>query len=217
MITAVSTTLNAEAPTSTLESSHPAASPPRGEQPAWIAAELPPEYAEIARKIDDLRQEARKFERLADVLWCTGEPLKAAVRAVFEALDCTTVTPAAGSNFDLAVEVGPGQRLLAEVIAGPEPFDKRAPEVGRAFRAIQEDAGQGDRVILVANIPCDKPAQTRHDTQATPDALRLVQGLGANIIATPTLFGLWRFSLKDKAGARESLKRLHALDGGIFR
>jgi hypothetical protein len=127
------------------------------------------------------------------------------------------VTPAAGSNFDLAVEIAPGQRLLVEVLGAATPFDKRAPEVGRAFRAIQEDAAAGDRVILVANIPCDKPVQTRPDTQATPDALRLVQGLGANIVATPTLFGLWRFSLKDKKGARESLKRLHALDGGIFR
>ena len=213
----VSSTLNAEPATSILESTAPAGLSSRNEQPDWIAAELPPEYADIARKIEDLRQEARKYERLADVLWCVGEPLKAAVRAVFEALDCTTVTPAAGSNFDLAVDIAPEQRLLIEVMGGTAPFDKRAPEVGRAFRAIQEDAGPADRVVLVANIPCDKPVQMRHDTQATPDAVRLVQGLGANIIATPTLFGLWRFSLKDKSGARESLRRLHALDGGFFR
>ena len=75
----------------------------------------------------------------------------------------------------------------------------------------------GDRVIIAANIPCDKPANARPDPPATPEALRLIQGLGANVVATPTLFGLWRFSLKDKGSVRESIKRLHALDGGIFR
>jgi hypothetical protein len=186
-------------------------------QPAWIAAELPQEYADIARQIEDLRQRARSFERRADVLWCVGDPLRAAVREVFEALDCTTVTTAAGCSYDLAVDLGNGQRLLVEVIGGTAPFDKRAKEIGRALRAIQEDAGAGDRVVFVANIPCDKPIQQRHDPPATPDALRLIQGLGANVIASHTLFGLWRFSLKDMTSAKQSLRMLHALDGGIFR
>jgi hypothetical protein len=212
----VSTTLNEEV-LSSLGGSAADALAGRSDPPAWIVPELPAEYGEIARKIEGLRQEARKYEQLADVLWRVGDPLTAAVRAVFEALEYTTVVPAPGTNYDLAVEIAPGQRLLVEVTGGTMPFDKRAAALGRAFRAIQEDAGPGDRVIIAANIPCDKPAQSRPDPPATPEALRLIQGLGANVVATPTLFGLWRFSLKDKASVRESIKRLHALDGGIFR
>ena len=81
---AVSTTLNEEVLLSSVDAARPDPRPAGGEQPAWIIPELPPEYAEIARKIDDLRQEARKYERLADILWCVGEPLTAGVRAVFQ-------------------------------------------------------------------------------------------------------------------------------------
>jgi hypothetical protein len=195
----------------------PEVRPGPGEQPAWIAAELPPEYGEIARKIDALRQEARYYERLADILWCEGEPLKEAVRAVFDALEFKSVLPDASATYDLAIELEPQKRLLVQVVAGVSPFDKRSPEIVRALRVIQEEAGAGDRVVFVANIPCDKPTAMRQEVPATPDALRLIQGLGANLIATSTLFGLWRYSLQDRAAARKSIHLLHALDGGIFR
>jgi len=45
----------------------------------------------------------------------------------------------------------------------------------------------------------------------------LIQGLGANFVATSTLFGIWRYSLKDLAGARKSVVNLHTQDGGLFR
>jgi hypothetical protein len=49
------------------------------------------------------------------------------------------------------------------------------------------------------------------------DALRLIQGLGANFVTTATLFGIWRFSLQNLQEARKSVLSLHKLDGGIFR
>lgn len=186
------------------------------EQPAWVAAELPPEYGEIARKIANLRHEARKYERFADVLWCKGQPLKLGVRDVFAALEFKTDLSDETANYDLAVELEPQRRLLVEVLAGVSPLDKRSPDIARALRAIQE-AGPGDRVVFAANIPCDKPVAMRQEVPAAPDALRLIQGLGANLVTTATLFGFWRYSLQDLAGARKSVHLLHALDGGIFR
>ena len=60
------------------------------------------------------------------------------------------------------------------------------------------------------------PVSTRPDPVA-PDGLRIIQGVGANFIATPTLLGLWKYSLTDLASAKKSIHRLHAQDGGIYR
>lgn len=187
------------------------------EPPAWVAAELPAEHAEITRKIANLREEARKYERFAELLWRTGEPLIHGVRDVFSALGFRTDLAGETASYDLAVELDPGRRLLVEVLGGVSPLDKKAPEIARALRAIQQDAGPGDRVVFVVNIPCDCPVQLRQQAPATPDALRLIQGIGANLVATSTLFGFWRYSLQDSAGARKSVTLLHSLDGGMFR
>ena len=187
------------------------------EQPAWVVEELPPEYGEIARKIAKLREEAHSYEKFAEVLWRRGQPLKLGVRDVFAALGFKTDLSNEAASYDLVVALDPQRRLLVEVLAGVSPFDKKSPDITRALRAIQEDAGPGDRVVFVANIPCDKPVAMRQEVPAAPDALRLIQGLGVNLVATSTLFGFWRYSLQDLAGARTSVDRLHALDGGIFK
>jgi hypothetical protein len=192
---------------------------PRGTepQPAWVSAELPDEYAEIERKIAQLRQDARQYERFAEMLWCSGEPLTLAVRDAFTSMGFQVHAAGADDSYDLLIELDAPRRLLVEVVSGVTPLDKRAPAIARAFRAIQEEAGPGDRVVFVANIPSDKPVSARHDPPTAPDALRVIQGLGANVITTATLFGLWRYSMKDLPGARNSIHLLHALDGGIFR
>ena len=186
-------------------------------QPTWVPEELPPEYAEIARKIANLRQEARKYEKFTEVLWRTGTPLKVAVREIFSALDLRAELTDEGKDYDLAVELEPQGRLLVEVLGGSSPLEKKSPDIVRALRAIQEESGPGDRVVLVANVDCDKPVAMRQQPPATPEALRLIQGLGANLVATSTLFGLWRQSLRDPAAAKNSARLLHELDGGIFK
>jgi len=186
-------------------------------QPSWVTAEMPPEYLEIEQQIEKLRQDARQFERFGDLLWRVGEPLTAAVRDAFVAMAFQVTTPAGNENYDLMIELEPPRRLFVEVIGGVLPLDKRSPDIARALRALQEDSAAADRVVFVCNIPSDRPANARQEQPVSAEALRLIQGLGANVITTPTLYGLWRYSLKDLAGARKSIHLLHGLDGGIFR
>jgi hypothetical protein len=70
---------------------------------------------------------------------------------------------------------------------------------------------------VVSNAHCDTPLGARKDEPITPEALKLIRGLGANVVASSTLFGIWRYSFKDAAGARKSLMNLHTQEGGIFR
>jgi len=188
------------------------------EQPKWVMAELPPKYQELAAQIAALMEQTREYEALAGALWQTGPPLTHAVASVFHSLKCETEMMNNGANYDLRAQLEGGQRFLVHVVGAPEPIDRKSPEIARILRTLQEDAEeQHDRVLLALNISYDLPPASRKQELATQEALRLIQGLGANLVPTSTLFGLWKYSLHDAGGAKKSLLRLHELKGGIFR
>jgi hypothetical protein len=186
-------------------------------QPAWLTSELPPRYAELAGQIAALQAEARTYEGVAAVLWQTGGLLTLAVRDLFAALQLETVLMDPGSTYDLDVHLEGGRRLLVLTAGGPEPIDRKAEVIGRVFATIQRVASEQDRVVVVSNAYSHAPLAQRKDEPIAADALKLIRGLGANVIGSPTLFGIWRYSFKDAAGARKSLINLHTQEGGIFR
>ena len=186
-----------------------------GQQPTWVTPELPPQYAELANKIAAIQAEARKYEDIAGVIWQTGKPLVTAVRNLFAAMQFQAEAKE-GANYDVEVTVETGRRLLLVVAGHREGIQRKSPQIGQVVHVLQEDAGTNDRVVLVANTFCEMPVSSRPDA-VTPDGLRLIQGVGANFIATPTLLGLWKYSLTDLASAKKSIHRLHAQDGGIYR
>jgi hypothetical protein len=187
-------------------------------QPEWVTGELPSQYAEIARQIAGLREQAKQYETVAGVLWCTGPPLTSAVRDLFSALQFPSEEVPGGANYDLQVELDAGRRLLVEVVSSPDQgIDRRSPHIARILRALQEDAGEKDRVVLAANVFSGLPLNARRQDPVTADAMRLIQGLGANFVPTPSLFGIWKSSLQDLPQARKSIMNLYSMDGGIFR
>jgi hypothetical protein len=188
-----------------------------GAQPEWVVNELPSQYADVARQIEALKQEALKYEGVAGVVWRSGDELTAAVRDLFEALNFQTEIMDSGSNYDLRVDLQDGRRLLVEVVSGSERIGRKSPQIAQILRALQEDANEKDRVVLVANLFGDKPVNSRPDDQVTVDALRLIQGLGANFIPTTSLFRIWKSSLDDVGQAQRTIVNLHSMDGGIFR
>lgn len=186
-------------------------------QPAWVADELPPKYAELANRIAAIQQEAHQFEKVAAVLWQTGAPLKTAVHDVFVAMGFEAELQPPGASHDVTVPLEGGARLLVEVVADTQGLTRKSPEIAQVLRALQEDAKDRDRVVLVSNAHPDVPRSSRRDEPVAPDALRLIQGMGANLVSSSVLYGLWRYSLDDPKGARESILKLHAQDGGLFR
>jgi hypothetical protein len=168
--------------------------------PEWMAAEMPPGYQTRLLELQRLSTDLDAMDRIGRVLWETGEPLREAVTAVFEALKCEVdVTPGT---------VGP----ITVRAAGP--IEKTNQELAQAFQAVQF-AAQSDRVVFVVNndpttTPADRP------DPFLPDALGVLQRMGVDVVTTATLFKLWRLWLEDQQKARKVLERLHSLDGGAF-
>jgi hypothetical protein len=186
-------------------------------QPAWISAELPDQYAEIARQIAALREQARAYEGVAGVLWQRGSALTSAVRDLFVAVGFEAELAEYGSHCDLRVNLGDNRRLLVEVVSEEQGLDRRSPHLGRILKLLQEEAGERDRIVLAVNVFPDVQPSARRKEPVTIEALRLIQGLGANFVPTSALFGIWKRSLTEPEQARNSVMNIYAMDGGIFR
>lgn len=180
-------------------------------------AELPPAYAEIAGKIAALRQEAQKYENVAGVLWQMGRPLAVGVRDIFAALQYDATLTEQDSRYNVRVDLGGGRHLVAEVVGSTDAIDRKSPAITELLRTLQNEVRDQDRLVLAANAWCELPLDARKQEPVTPDAVKLLQRVGANIVATSTLFGIWKYSLTNMDAARQSVMKLYSHDGGFFR
>lgn len=183
----------------------------------WVIAELPPAYAEIAEKIAALRKDAKKYEEIAGVLWQTGLPLAVGVRDIFAALQFETALNERESGSTVRVNLGGDRHLVVEVAGAPETIDRKSPVMTGLLRVLQDDVSDRDRLVLALNAWCHLPLAERKKDLISPDALKLAQRVGANVVATSTLFGIWKYSLKDLDAARQSVNKLYSHDGGYFK
>ncbi len=181
--------------------------------PDWMVAEMPPGYQTRLLEIERLSADLQAMDAIGRVLWETGEALRDSVRTLFAALKCE-VDPTPGDTGAIAVGLGGPRRLLLVVSGSGSPIQKTSEEITRSFKAVQF-AGANDRVVLVVNNHPTTPPANRPDP-IIPDALGVLQRMGADVLTTITLFRLWRVSLEDKQKACTALDRLHAQDGGQF-
>jgi hypothetical protein len=166
--------------------------------PEWMAAEMPPGYLTRLLELQRLPTDLDAMDRIGRVLWETGEPLRDAVTAVFEALKCEVdVTP--GTVGPIKVKLGESRRLLLLVSDAVGPIEKTNQELAQAFQAVQF-AAQSDRVVFVANNDPTTPPPDRPEP-FLPDALGVLQRMGVDVVTTATLFKLWRLWLEDQQKA----------------
>lgn len=196
----------------------PAAPPASDADPrAWVLAELPPAYQEIAAKIAALRQQAQKYEEITGVLWQVGKPLAIGVRDIFSALQFDATLTERESGYNVRVQLGGDRRLVLEVAGSTEAIDRQSPALTELLRILQNEVNDHDRLVLAVNAWCDLPLDARKKDLITLEALKLATRVGANVVATSTLFGIWKHSLTDLEAARQTVMRLYSHDGGFFR
>jgi hypothetical protein len=174
---------------------------------------MPSGYQTRLLEVQRLSADLHAMDRIGRVLWETGEPLRDAVGELFRALKCE-VDAAPGGAGPVTVTLEESRRLLLLVSGAAGPVQKTNEELAQAFQVVQF-AAPNDRVVFVANNDPATPPAGRPDPCA-PDALRVFQRMGVDVVTTATLFGVWRLSLDDRPKARKVIDRLHAQDGGLF-
>ena len=183
--------------------------------PDWVVAEMPPGYQNRVAEIRRLSEELQEMSRFAKLLWAIGPELRASVRDVFTALKMEATLMDAPSDLALAVKLEGKRHLLLLVSAAEGTIDKKSAEIAQVFKMLHEVAGEHDRVVLVTNG--DRMHQPADRAESlTPEALKMLQRLGANCITAPTLFKMWSLAGQDVDRARKYVERLHEQDGGAF-
>jgi len=180
--------------------------------PDWCVAEMPPGYQNRFEEIQRLTADLRAMDQTGRLLWATGDPLQEAVRDVFAALGYD-VASTGDDPADIAVRLDNQRRLLFHISSQDAIVEKKSDELARVFDLLHRQAGERDRVALVADCdrgsrPADRP------DPVSPDAVAFAQRMGVNVVKTHALFKLWRISLVDQNRARTIVDRLHAQDGG---
>jgi hypothetical protein len=181
--------------------------------PEWVVAEMPPGYQTRLGEIQRLSAELHDMDEVARVLWQSGDPLRQATRALVSQLRCEVVSPP-DSDGPIAARLDDRHRLLVHVAGPAGAIHKTSDDLAYAFQVLQH-AEDHDRLVLLVNADPGAPIAQRPDP-VTPDALKVVQRMGLNVIEAATLFGLWRLSLQEPGRAQKLLERLHAQDGGLF-
>jgi hypothetical protein len=187
--------------------------------PDWLIAEMPPGYQTRVGEIQRLSAEIEAMDRIGWLLWQTEQPLRDAVRDMFAALRYETELQPDEATYDVGVKLDTSRRLLVRVSKADGVVGKKSSDLVAVFQTLSEVAGDRDRVVLAANShhatrPLERP---KSDTIA-PDALDLLQRIGANFLTTTTLFRIWSVSLReDVSRARAHIDRVHAQNGGAFQ
>ena len=117
----------------------------------------------------------------------------------------------------MTVNLDDTRRLLIEVTGIDGLLKKDSNKIAQALQTLQQDAGNGDRVVIAVNSHRKKPLADRGGLESVTDtALPLLQGLKVNVVTTATLFAIWKQSLIDRELARSQINSLHQFDGGMF-
>lgn len=197
----------------------------QGPAPDWVGSLMPRQrHAEIVAEIkklqeeaDQLQDETRQMESMAGLLWQTGRPLQEVVRDVFRSLGFAAELTSGESVHDVTVNLGDGRRLLVDVTGTDGNITKKSPTIRKTFEMTQDGADDGDRIVLAANVYCDRPLTDREWLDpATPDALMILTGLGSVLVTTVTLFRIWKLSTENPQAAADHVLQLHAATAGAF-
>ena len=184
-------------------------------RPDWVVAEMPPGYRNRLEELQRLSRELEELGRFGRLLCTVGLELRDAVWDVLVALELDAATAPGPNGSSIVVNLDRQRRLLLHVSASEQAIQKRSGDLAHVFQIIHEQAGNGDRVVLIANPTPDlRPADRRESVDA--EALSLLKRLGANYVSGPTLFALWSLSLQDRPRARAIVDLIHAQDGGVF-
>jgi hypothetical protein len=182
--------------------------------PDWVTAEMPPGYHNRLAEIQRLSEDLQVMDPFGRLLWASGTPLVEAVRDAFLAIrfEAALIPGPASSGVLVKLDAG---RLLLHVAPDAGIIRKKSPQLAHVFQMLHESAEDADRVVLVANSdPSTRPADRTEAIE--PEAVSFLRRMGANFLASPTIFSLWRLWLNDQERARDYVVRLYAQDGGIF-
>lgn len=192
---------------------------PVGDVPEWLSGYLVPEAKALDKEIEELRAKKSEYDRIAYVLYGTGDDLVNSVALILEHFGLGVERQPPGANIDLKAKHGVLNIGFSIEVTGTRNIIKKdSSKVGQAWQYLKDRAGtseENDRLIIIANTECHLNPNQRRRESFTPTLVKLV-GNNALLMTTLQLYDLWKELRTKRRSAEDILQKLYS-NSGLYK
>lgn len=188
-----------------------------GDAPDWLSNYLVPRAKELDGQINKLADEKDQYDKLAYVLYGTGDELTTSVALLLNELGLDVQTQPSGANIDL---IARHSRLnigfAIEVTGTKDIIRKDSNKVAQAWQHLNDCAGtadENDRLVIVANSQHHLDPKQRNQEGYTQVIANLLAKNGVLMITALQLYELWKAVHERKRSADDVVRELHSSFG----
>ena len=188
-----------------------------GDAPDWVSNYLVPRAKDLDDQINKLANEKEKYDKLAYVLYGTGDELVTSVALLLNELGLDVKPQPPGANIDLKarhprLDIG----FAVEVTGTKDVIRKDSNKVAQAWQYLNDRSGtpdENDRLVIVANSQCHLDPKQRNPKGYTPDIVKLLGNNGVLMITTSQLYEQWKAVHEGHRLSDDIVRELHSSSG----
>jgi hypothetical protein len=188
-----------------------------GDVPDWVSNYLVPRAKVLEEQISKLSEEKAKYDKLAYVLYGTGDELVTSVTLLLDELGLEVQPQPRGANIDLKAK-HPGLNIgfAIEVTGTKDIIRKDSNKIAQARQYLSERAGtpeENDRLIIVANSQYHLDPKERNNAGFSPEVVRLLGNTGVLMITSLQLYEQWKAVHEGHKSSDDLIRELHSSSG----
>ncbi len=188
-----------------------------GDAPDWLSNYLVPRAKDLDDQINKLADEKGKYDKLAYVLYGTGDELASSVALLLNELGLDVQPQPPGANIDLKarhsrLNIG----FAIEVTGTKDVIHKDSNKVAQAWQYLNERTGtpdENDRLVIVANSQYHLDPKQRNQEGYTPDIVKLLGKNEVLMITTSQLYEQWKAVHGGHRSSDDIVRELHSSSG----
>jgi hypothetical protein len=188
-----------------------------GDAPEWLSNYLVTRAKELDDNINKLADEKAKYDKLAYVLYGTGDELTTSVALLLHELGLDVQTQPPGANIDLKARHSRlNMGFAVEVTGTKDIIRKDSNKVAQAWQHLNDCAGtanENDRLVIVANTQHHLDPKQRNQEGYTRDIAKLLGKNGVLMITVLQLYEQWKSVHEGKRAADDVVRELHSSFG----
>ncbi|NOH03695.1 MAG: hypothetical protein HND47_17900 [Chloroflexi bacterium] len=185
--------------------------------PDWLSGYLVKRAAELGSQIEKLREEKSVFDRIAYVLYGSGDELEECVALLLEHIGLKVDRQPRGANIDLkANNAKLGVRFAIEVTGTKGIIRKDSNKISQVWQHIHEiqgTEGTKDKIVIVANTECHLPPNQRSQTSFSSNVVDLLERNEVLLISTLQLYTLWKAIFDGVKNVEDVILHLYEISG----
>ncbi len=164
--------------------------------PDWLTGYLVKQAIDLHDQIEKLNIEKSFFDRIAYVLYGSGDELEDSAALLLEQIGLNVEHQPRGANIDLyANNTKLGVSFAVEVTGIKGIIKKDSNKISQAWKHITDIKGSKnakDKVAIVANTECHLQPNQRGRTSFSTNVVELLEPNGILLISTLQLYDLWK-------------------------